>query len=84
MKKLRLILVVTLFLSVLLTSTATAEHAAQTGNCPNNFKMHHFMQHGGEPHHRHIGLDRDLNGDGYICVFPINSDLHLHIDNNLP
>jgi len=32
----------------------------------------------------HIGLDVDINGDGYICMQVVTPDLHVHVDNTYP
>lgn len=84
MKKLFSILLVTLLVSLFLATTAFASHGDPAGSCPPNFELHHFMDHSGDHIHRHIGIDRDLNGDGYICMKMLSSDLHLHVDNFLP
>lgn len=84
MKKLFSILLVTLLVSLFLVTTAFASHGDPVGSCPPNFELHHFMDHSGDHMHRHIGIDRDLNSDGYICMKMLSSDLHLHVDNFLP
>lgn len=63
---------------------ALAEHGDSLGSCLPAFELHHFMDHSGEHMHHHIGLDRDLNGDGWICMQMLPNDLHLHVDNSLP
>lgn len=84
MKKLFSILLVTLLVSLFLATTAFASHGDPAGSCPPNFELHHFMDHSGDHMHRHIGVDRDLNSDGYLCVQMLPNDLHLHVDNFLP
>lgn len=84
MKKLFSILLVTLLVSLFLVTSAFASHGDPMGSCPPNFELHHFMDHSGDHIHRHIGVDRDFNGDGYICMKMLSSDLHLHADNFLP
>jgi hypothetical protein len=32
----------------------------------------------------HIGLDVDLNKDGYICMLAVTPTLHVHMDNTYP
>ena len=77
------ILLIALLLSLLAVNTAFAAHGEPAGRCPRGFELHHFMAH--EDHEQqHIGLDKDLNGDGYICVKHLTPDLHLHVDNLLP
>lgn len=83
MKKLFSILLVTLLVSLFLVTTAFASHGDPVGSCPLNFELHHFMDHSGDHMHRHIGIDQDFNGDGYICMKMLSSDLHLHVDNFL-
>lgn len=83
MKKLFSILLVTLLVSLFLVTTAFASHGDPVGSCPPNFELQHFMDHSGDHMHRHIGTDRDLNSDGYICMKMLSSDLHLHVDNFL-
>jgi hypothetical protein len=70
-------------LSLTLTSLAFAEHAEPLGGCPDGFHLHHTMDHDEEHEHqhRHIGLDADLNADGYMCARHLSNDLHVHIDN---
>lgn len=56
-----------------------------TGSCARGFTLMMAMEHD-EHHHRHVGTDADLNGDGYICMKPVTPDgrIHVHVDNNLP
>ncbi len=75
-----ILLLAVLILSVTVTP-AFAEHGDPVGGCPRGFELHHFMEHSGQHPHRHIGLNKDINGDGWICVKHITPDLHLHIDN---
>ena len=84
MKKLFSVLLITLLVSLFLASTAFASHGDPVGSCPPKFELHHFMDHSGDHMHRHIGVNRDLNGDGYICMKMLPHDLHLHIDNSRP
>ena len=84
MKKLFSIFLVTLLVSLFLVSTALASHGDPVGRCLPNFELHHFMDHSGEQMHQHIGINQDLNGDGYICMKMLPNDLHLHVDNSIP
>lgn len=84
MKKLLSILLVMLVMSFIFINTALASNGGLVGSCPPNFELHHFMDHSGDHMHRHIGVDRDLNGDGYTCMKMLSPDLHLHVDNLLP
>ncbi len=70
---------------LILVSALPAAASGPVGQCPPNFELHHMMHHDNAAHmHTHIGVDRDLNGDGYLCVKHINAVLHLHIDNRIP
>lgn len=59
---------------------------ADDGACPDGFTLHPAMVHkhpdGGN--HLHVGVDGDLNGDGYICGKHVSASgsVHVHIDNN--
>ena len=77
------IILIALLLSLLVTSTAFAAPGEPAGSCPRGFELHPFMEHEDHEHH-HIGVDKDLNGDGWICVRHLTQDLHLHVDNRLP
>jgi hypothetical protein len=85
MKKILSILLTALLMSLFIVNAAFASHGDPVGGCPTGFDLHHFMDPSDEDAmHRHIGVDRDLNGDGYICMKMLTSDLHLHVDNSLP
>ena len=84
MKKTYSVLLVTLLISLFLAIPAFASPGDPVGSCPPGFEQHHFMDHDGDYMHRHIGVDRDLNGDGYICMKMLPNDLHLHVDNSVP
>jgi len=84
MKKTYSVLLVTLLVSLFLAPTAFASPVDPVGSCPPGFELHHFMDHDGDHMHRHIGVDRDLNGDGYICMKMLPNDLHLHVDISVP
>ena len=83
-------LVLILVTVVLTLSTASFVGASgdPIGGCPSSFHLHmamgHGHDHGGD--HKHVGNDRDLNGDGYICGKHVgkNGSVHVHIDNNIP
>ena len=84
MKKVIRVLLVIVLLSIVFTSTAFASNGNPAGSCPPSFELHHYMEHSGDHTHVHIGLDRDLNGDGYICMKTLPFDMHLHVDNSIP
>jgi len=54
------------------------------GGCAPGFTLEMAMVHDNH-HHRHVGTDADLNGDGYICMKPATPDgkIHVHVDNNV-
>lgn len=82
MKKLAGIFVLLMLLSFSPAATALADHGQPVGQCAPPFHLHHIGDHH-EGGHRHIGLDADLNGDGYICVYHVSDETHLHVDNNV-
>ncbi|HJS29652.1 MAG TPA: hypothetical protein VJ768_08525 [Anaerolineales bacterium] len=84
MKKLFPVIMIMLLLSLFFASPAFADQGEPVGSCPPSFELHPFMDHSGDPMHQHIGVDQDLNGDGYICMKMLPNDLHLHVDNSLP
>lgn len=87
MKKWIVVLLLTVVLILSTVSFATAS-SDPVGGCPNSFNLHvamdHKHDHGGQ--HKHVGNDRDLNGDGWICGKHVgkNGSVHVHIDNNIP
>lgn len=83
MKKLYAIVLLTLLVSLFLVTTTYDSPGDPVANCPPGFTLHHFMDHHGDHMHRHIGVDQDWNGDGYICLKMLPNDLHLHVDNSI-
>jgi len=83
MKKIYMVLVFMLLLSLSLGTTAFASSDTPAGRCAPGFELH-MMEHFGEHHHPHIGVDRDLNGDGSICMKSLPSNMHLIVDNSVP
>lgn len=81
-----------LLLTLTLASAALASHPTEPlGSCPDGFHLHHVGMHDHHEHdqdmmHRHVGLDTDLNGDGYWCVKHVGAEqhIHVHVDNSLP
>ncbi len=53
------------------------------GSCPNGFEIHEFGHHMDGDHTYHVGVTKDLNGDGLICVKHLPNGLHVHVDNVL-
>ena len=77
-----------LLLVIVLTQFATPAVYAMgkpSGSCAPGFTLEMAMVHDNH-HHKHVGTDADLNGDGYICVKPVtpSGNIHVHIDNYLP
>ena len=83
-KKLLFAFLLVVFLSQFAVSTAFAA-GEPVGSCAPGFTLMMAMEHD-KHHHQHIGVDTDLNADGYICMRPVtpNSSIHVHVDNNLP
>lgn len=73
-------LVFMVVVSLFLATTAFAGTGIPAGGCAPAFELHQ-MDHTGEHHHPHIGVEKDLNGDGYICVKHLPNNLHLIVDN---
>ena len=88
MKKFLAILMVTLVLVLAMVPFVAASEGEPQGGCPDNFQLHMVMDHTHEHEgqHHHVGQDRDLNGDGWICGKHVsaNGRIHVHIDNNVP
>jgi hypothetical protein len=77
-----------LILVVLLSQfaiTAVVALDEPVGSCPEGFSLVPAMHHE-DHHHRHVGTHADLNADGHICMKPVSldSNIHVHVDNNLP
>lgn len=83
MKKRILLITFLIILVLLLTGTAFASHGEPAGSCPSGFHLHHFMEHH-DGAHQHIGVERDLNGDGWTCAKHVTEELHVHVDNRVP
>ena len=87
MKKIAVVLVLSLLITLLVGGTALADHGEPVGGCPDGFQLHHIEDHDHSDHpHQHVGNDIDQNGDGYLCVKHVepNDSIHVHIDNNVP
>ena len=92
MKKMSIVLLVTLLLSLVLAYTVYADPAGEpVGGCPDSFMRHDAAHHDdhhmdGDGNHLHVGTDTDLNADGWICVkhVGVNGNVHVHIDNVIP
>lgn len=81
MKRTTLALILALVLVSILAPAASAKTVPPSG-CPVGFELHETTHH--EHHDHHIGLQTDLNGDGYLCVKVLNDDRHVHVDNVIP
>lgn len=86
MKKLFSSLLLVVLLLQVFSAAVYAEPGAPIGSCPKSFELHMAMNHDGDHMHKHVGTDTDRNGDGWICVkfVSVDSNIHVHIDNNLP
>lgn len=84
MMKMFSVLLVVLLLSVFLATSASASPGDPAGSCPSSFDLHPYMEQSGDHMHQHIGVNRDLNGDDFICMKMLPNDLHLHVDNSKP
>ena len=82
MRTLLSVLLITLLVTLFVPASAFASPIEVLGSCPVGFELHDFMEHTGEHMHHHIGVARDLNGDGFICMKMLTNDLHLHVDNS--
>jgi len=82
MKKIYAVTVFMLLISLFLVSTAFAGSGVPVAGCAPAFELHQ-MTHSGEHHHPHIGVQKDLNGDGYVCVKHLPNNLHLIVDNSI-
>lgn len=78
-------------IAVAAVPAALASHGEPVGSCPTGFHLHHtgvdhHHEHDEGMMHEHVGLDSDLNGDGYWCVKHVSADqhIHVHVDNRLP
>mgnify|MGYP003471058414 CR=1 FL=1 len=80
-----LLIVILLTLSTISFVSASGD---PVGGCPGSFELHMAMEHSQDhgDQHKHVGNDRDLNGDGWICGKHVgnNGSVHVHIDNNVP
>jgi hypothetical protein len=83
MRKILIISVMTILMSAFLAVPVMAQEGPPVGTCAPGFVMHHFMEHV-DHHDHHIGMEVDLNGDGFICVKHLSNGLHVHVDNVLP
>ena len=91
--RMKTLIAVFVAVSMILVAGVAPAIAAPVGGCPSNFHLHEVNGGGhgdhGEGHdmpHKHVGNDKDLNGDGYICGKHVdkNGSIHVHIDNKVP
>ena len=78
------VLFIVLLLTQLFTISAFAAEGIPVGGCAPYFDIHPFMEHDGEHMHTHIGINEDINSDGFICMKIVSPTLHLHADNLFP
>lgn len=90
MKKTLLVVLLVVLMTASMAAVVSASPTdAPQGACPAGVEWHlHKVSHhtGDHAGHKHVGNDRDLNGDGYICGKHVGADgnVHVHIDNNVP
>ena len=89
MKKTLIVMAIVLLLAVSIVSFAAAEPSPAQGVCPPGGWHLHMLSdhnHSGQGGHHHVGNDRDLNGDDWICGkhAGLNGKVHVHTDNNIP
>ncbi len=88
MQKRLFVLLLVLVLALTAVSLAVASDGGDPiGGCPDDFHLHMMDHpHGDHGEHKHVGNDRDRNGDGYICGKHVSQDggVHVHTDNNIP
>ena len=83
-----LVLAIALVVSVPVFAHGHADAPHET--CPPGFDHAHKVHEGGghddtgHGEHKHVGNDKDQNGDGYVCVKHAGKDgnIHVHADNN--
>jgi hypothetical protein len=81
-KIITILLVLVLTTAFLAVPAQASRQGPPTGSCPPGFMLHSVMHHEGDHHHdHHVGLEFDLNQDGFICVMHIANYLHVHVDN---
>lgn len=86
----KMLLAVLVVLALFIVASAPSAIAAPIGGCPDGFNLHSMADHNhggnGDHSHKHVGNDKDLNGDGYICGKHVGKggNVHVHIDNNIP
>lgn len=89
MKKILIVSVLVLLMSISIISLAVADHGDPVNDCPSSkWTLHHAGHLGDHAHngdHKHVGNDSDRNGDGWICGKHVGNedDVHVHIDNNV-
>jgi hypothetical protein len=86
-KRFVFVLLLVLLLAQFTTPVAFAATQQSGSSCPPGFTLEMAMHPDEHEHmHRHAGTSADQNGDGYICMKPVNpvGKVHVHIDNNVP
>jgi hypothetical protein len=81
MRKLTIPILAVLVIGLFLVPIAfAAQGQPPIGECPPGFEIHDFHDHEMHEHDHHIGLTKDLNGNGLICVKHLSSGKHVHVD----
>jgi hypothetical protein len=84
MKNILLVLLAVTIITMLATTPAYASGGIPVGACPPGFDLMQYMDGNHQDMPMHIGLEVDLNSNGYICMKVISPKLHLHVDDVLP
>lgn len=87
-----LVLALALIVSVPVFAHGHEDGGAPNKTCPPGFDHAHRVHDGGghddggHGTHKHVGNDKDQNGDGWVCVKHAGKDgkIHVHADNNYP
>lgn len=80
MRKVFLGLLGILLLGLILVPVAFAAEGPPVGECPTGFHAHQFHDPGMHEHGHHVGLEVDLNDNGWFCAKHLNSGKHVHMD----
>jgi hypothetical protein len=82
-KKLVFLLLMVLLLSSLSSYTVYASGGQSGRSCPQGYELHPLMDPMDQMH-THIGLDQDLNGNGFVCMKMVTPDYCVIVDDTIP
>lgn len=80
MQRMRLGVVILLSIGLFPAPVALAAEEPPVGTCPTGFHLHEFHSPGMHEHGHHVGLEVDLNDNGWFCAMHLKSGLHVHTD----